>query len=410
MANYDIKLNRSKLVDLLSRDDAMAELLTGILNQVLESEMTEHLGADRHQRSDDRAGYRNGYRSRTLTTRVGSLTLHVPQTRDGSFSTTLFRRYQRSEQAFVLGLMEMYVQGVSTRKVSNITEQLCGVEFSKSTISGLCQELDQRLNAWRNRSLKNKRYPFILVDALVLDIRRDEAIRSTAALIAYGINEDGQRETLDLHIADSESEASWDDFFKQLKARGLSGVDLVTSDAHGGLVKALKRNFQGAQWQRCQVHFTRNILGNTRRSLRKEVADRLQLVFTAPDKKTARRLAQDMIDTYQSKAPKAMEILENGLENTLTVLQLPERYRRRLRTTNLPERVNEEIRRRQRVIRIFPNEAAAMRLIGAMLADKNDEWLASSHRYLNMTEYWDWKKENNSIDNCTKESKVIVMA
>lgn len=409
MTDYDLKINRTKLLDLLSRDDAMAELVSTVLNQVLEAEMKDHLGAEHHERSDTRTGYRNGYRTRTLTTRVGPLILHVPQTRDGEFSTALFRRYQRSEQAFVLGLMEMYVQGVSTRKVSAITEELCGVSFSKSTVSGLCQELDQRLNTWRCRSLENKRYPFILIDALVIDVRRDEAICSTAALIAYGINEKGQRETLDIQISDSESEHSWDCFFKQLKDRGLCNVDLVTSDAHTGLVKALKRNFQGAQWQRCQVHFMRNVLGHTKRTLRQEVADQLKLVFTATNKETARKLASNIVEQYQEKAPKAMEVLDDGLEQALTILQFPKRYRKRLRTTNLPERVNEEIRRRQRVIRIFPNEAAAMRLISALLAEINDQWLSASHAYLDMNEYWDWKKEKQNSKSKTTTNNVVTM-
>lgn len=191
MTDYNIKLNKGELVALLTESDALAGLLTTTLTQVLEAQMTEHIGAERYEHNEDRQGYRNGTRLRTLSTRVGPLTLRVPQTRDGSFSTDIFKRYQRSEQAFVLGLMEMYLQGVSTRKVTKITEELCGVSFSKSTVSQLCVELDARLNAWRNRSLSDKRYPFLLMDALVIDVRRNHAIRSTGVLIVYGINEDG---------------------------------------------------------------------------------------------------------------------------------------------------------------------------------------------------------------------------
>ena len=392
MNDYDIKLDKEKLVALLSKKEGLGDLLEQVLNQVLESQMSEHLGAGKYEHSDDRQGYRNGSRMRQLYTRVGTLTLRVPQTRDGSFSTEIFKRYQRHEQAFVLGLMEMYLQGVSTRKVTQITEELCGVSFSKSTVSQLCVELDVRLKAWRSRPLSEKRYPFLIVDALVIDIRRDEAVRASGCLIAYGVNEDGQREPLDLLIADSETESAWNELFSTLKNRGLSGVELVVSDHHSGLVNAMKRHFQGAQWQRCQVHFTRNILGLASRHLRKELASRLRLVFKAEDKATARKLASDIQKEYEKKASKAMACFDRGLEDAMTVLQLPLRYQQRLRTSNLAERVNEEIRRRQRVIRIFPNEDAATRLIGAWLADLHERWQLSV-KYFDMQEFWDWKNE-----------------
>ena len=392
MNDYDIKLDKEKLVDLLVKKEGLSDLLADVLNQVLEFQISDHLGANRYEHKEERQGYRNGYRERKLCTRVGTLTLKVPQTRDGSFSTEIFRRYQRHEQAFVLGLMEMYLQGVSTRKVTHITEELCGVSFSKSTVSQLSVELDARLQAWRSRSLSEKRYPFLIVDALVLNIRRDEAVRATGCLIAYGVNEDGQREPLDLLIADSETESSWDELFGTLKQRGLSGVELVVSDSNAGLISAMKKNFQGAQWQRCQVHFSRNILGSASRHLRKELASRLRLVFKAEDKKTARKLSLDIQKDYAAKASKSMECLDRGLEDAITVLQLPLRYQKRLRTSNLAERMNEEIRRRERVIRIFPNEAAAQRLIGALLADMHEQWQSGS-KYFDMQEFWDWKNE-----------------
>lgn len=403
MNNYDIKLDSKKLIGLLSKKEGIGELLESVLNQVLESQMTEHLGAERYQHNKDREGYRNGYRPRRLYTRVGSLTLRVPQTRDGNFSTEIFKRYQRHEQAFVLGLMEMYLQGVSTRKVTEITKELCGVKFSKSTVSQLCVELEARLKVWRSRSLRAKKYPFLIVDALVIDVRRDEAVRSTGCLIAYGVNEDGMREPLDLLIADSETEASWQELFANLKDRGLSGVELVVSDNHAGLVTALKQKFQGAQWQRCQVHFLRNIIGSAPRNLRAELTRRLRMVFLAQDKSTARKLAAEICKDYEKKAAKAMVCLDNGLEHAITVLQLPVRYQQRLRTSNLAERVNEEIRRRQRVIRIFPNEASAERFIGAWLADLHEKW-QMNYRYFDMQEFWDWKNELevNTQDNNIK--------
>ena len=396
MDNYDIKLKREDLLGLLSSNDGMADILTDVINQVLEAQCTEQLKAAPYERSEERQAYRNGYRTRTLYTRVGPLSLRVPQTRNGEFSTDIFNKYQRSEQAFVLGLMEMYVQGASTRKVKKVTEALCGASFSKSTVNQLCVNLDAVVNAWRNRELTDKRYPFLIVDALVIDIRRDGAIRSSGMLIVYGVNEQGYREPLDFMVADSETEASWMELFKRLKARGLREVDLVVSDAHTGLITALKQQFQGAQWQRCQVHFMRNILGVCPRHLRKDLADQLKLIFTAADTATARKLANDVMESFESKAEKAMDVLENGLEHALTMLNFPKRYRKRLRTSNLAERMNEEIRRRQRVIRIFPNEASAERLIGALLNEFYEEW-QQGIRYLDMTEYWDWRKENQDI-------------
>ena len=392
MADYDIKLKKENVLGLLTENNGFAELLTGVLNQVLQAQMTEHLGAEHYEHAEDRQGYRNGHRIRTLSTRVGPLTLAVPQTRDGSFSTDIFKRYQRSEQAFVLGLMEMYLQGVSTRKVSKITESLCGAYFSKSTVSQLCVELDAKLNAWRHRSLTDMRYPFLIVDAIQVDVRRDQAIRSQGILIVYGINESGQREPLDLMLADSENETSWDELFKSLKNRGLAGTDLVVSDDHKGLVKAIKKQFQGASWQRCQTHFIRNVLGHTPRHLRKAVACDLKLIFQAGNTETAKKLAQEFIKKHEAKAKNAVNCFEEGVDNALTVLSFPEGYRKRLRTTNLAERMNEEIRRRQRVIRIFPNEEAAIRLIGALLADVYDDW-KNGIKYFDMAEYQDWRKE-----------------
>ena len=225
-------------------------------------------------------------------------------------------------------------------------------------------------------------------------------------LVAYGVNEKGYREPLDLWVADSESESSWETLFKALKARGLKGIDLVVSDQHSGLVKALKKQFQGAVWQRCQTHFMRNILGHAPRHLRKEIASELKLIFQAENIDTARKLAKDLIEQYSDKAHKAMDCLELGLEHALSILRFPKRYRKRLRTSNLAEGVNEEIRRRQRVIRIFPNEDSATRLIGSLLAELCDEWL-SKLRYLDMEGYWDWKQECANRD--TPNDKVIAL-
>lgn len=407
MAQYDCKIKSTELVELLSNNEGMTNLVSSIVNQILEQEMTEYIGVDKHQHSTDRPDYRNGYRVRQLYTRVGKLTLRVPQTRTGDFSTEVFNRYQRNEQALVSTLMDMYVHGVSTRKVTKITETLCGTKFSKSTVSRICTSLDAKVAAWNNRALDDKEYPFVIVDALTTDIRRDGAVRCSGVLIAYGINGDGVREILGMLVADSETNASWNELFKSLKSRGLKKVDLIVSDNHGGLVSALKKNFQGVQWQRCQTHFIRNILGHTPRHCRKEIAGELKLIFTAPTKETAIKLSKETINRFESKAPKAMDCLESGLEDALAIMTLPDKYRKKLRTSNMAERVNEEIRRREIIIRVFPNDGSAKRLIGSILADINDDW-REANRYFDMTDYLDYKKESLESEQNSNNNVVAI--
>lgn len=391
MAQYQVTLNGEVLHDLFQKDEGVARLLKQVLDQVLQAQATEQLQAAPYERSGERQGYRNGTQPHTLTTRVGTLTLRVPRLRSGQFSTDLFFRYQRSEQALVLALLEMVVNGVSTRKVTKITEELCGTEFSKSTVSDLCKRLDPIVQAWNNRSL-GQRYPFVLVDALVLKIREDGRVRSRSALIAIGINEAGYREVLGLMLGDSESEESWTEFFKWLKSRDLRGVDIIVSDSHGGLVRAVRGQFQGATWQRCQTHFMRNILDKTPKSLQAEVHGRVRALLDSPDPETARLLLEKVLEDYAHKAPKAMTVLETGFDDATAVLELPERYRKRLRTTNGVERLNLEIRRRERVIRIFPNRESVIRLVGALLMELDEKW-SSGSRYLNMTEYLEWREQ-----------------
>jgi len=395
MAQYNITIDSEILHYLFvkgTKDEKLAKLLESVLNQILAAQATEQVKAEPYERTEERQDYRNGYYSRNLITRVGTLTLKVPRLRNGKFTTDLFNRYQRSEQALLLALMEMVVNGVSTRKIEEITYELCGTEFSKSTISELCKNLDPIITAWNSRPLREKSFPFVIVDAMVIRVREEGRVRQRSVLIAVGINEDGYREVLGLMIGDSESEDSWSEFFSWLKQRGLHGVDLVVSDHHSGLVQAICRHFQGATWQRCQTHFMRNILDKTPKALQKEIHAKLRAIFEAPDPRTARMLLNQVLDEYRDKAPKAMEILEEGFEDAIAVLELPEPYRRRLRTTNMLERLNEEIRRRERVIRIFPSRESGIRLIGALLMEQDEKW-ASGRKYLDMTEYFEWQKE-----------------
>ena len=387
MAGYEVSVDRELLPGLLSGQNGLAKLVEAVLNQIVEEQVTEALGAERHERTEERAGYRNGTRARTLYTRVGPVTLLVPQTRDGSFSTELFKRYQRSEQAFVLALMEMVVQGVSTRKVAAITEELCGGSFSKSTASARCAGLEVRVRAFNERRLEGE-YPFLLVDALFLKSREDDRVVQRAALVVSGVCAEGYREILGVKIGDTESFATWEETFRWLKGRGLSGVAFVVSDEHGGLTQALAKHFQGASWQRCQVHLMRNLLSHASVQVRAEVAAAAKLVFQAPDRAEAKRRLGEFAERFAKSAPKAVACLEDGFEDAMAVMALPEKYRRRLRTTNMQERLNEEIRRRERVIRIFPNDESALRLIGALLAEQNEVW--QERKYLDMDEFAEW--------------------
>jgi len=406
MAQYNIIVDDEVLKGLFSGDKGLAQLLEQVLNQVLRAQASEQLKAEPYERCEDRQGYRNGTRPHPLTTRVGTLTLRVPRLRNGNFSPELFARYQRSEQALLLALVEMVINGVSTRKIAAITEELCGAEFSKSTVSELCKRLDPIVEAWNGRSLREKRYPFVLVDAIVLKIREDGRVRSRAAMIATGVNEEGYREILGVMLGDSESEASWTEFFSWLKSRDLRGVDIVVSDSHGGLVKALRAQFQGATGQRCQTHFMRNFLDATPKHLYDELYGKVRAILDAPDVETARLLMNQVASDYCEKAPKAIRILEDGFDDITAVLCLPERYRKRLRTTNGMERLNEEIRRRDRVIRIYPSRDSVIRRIGARLMEIDEKWQAG-HKYLDMNEYFVWREEqHNKAKQNSKVSKI----
>ena len=412
MTAYQVTIDSDTLHSLMSgtaRESGLAKLLEQVLNQVLEAQVSEQIGATRYERSEERQGYRNGVRPRKLTTRVGPLTLRVPQVREGEFSTELFARYQRSEQALVLALMEMVVSGVSTRKVTQITEELCGASFSKSTVSALCAQLDPLVTAWNERPLSEQAFPFVLVDALVLKVREDERVRALSGLLAIGVNAAGSREILGLQLGDSESEASWSGFLGWLKRRGLSGVDLVVSDAHGGLVNAIQRHFQGATWQRCQTHLTRDVMEATPKAVRDDLHAQLRVLFEAPDLATARALLSQITDTFTERAPKAVAVLEAGFDDATAVLALPDPYRRRLRTTNSVERLNEEIRRRERVIRIFPNRESALRLLGALLLEQHEQW-TTGHHYLDMTAYWQSRQEHAAVTPMTAQETPMYTA
>jgi transposase-like protein len=366
----------------VNNPDFLKELVQRFMQEYLEQEMVSHIGALPYERTTARNGQRNGYKSRQLNTRVGKLFLSVPQARDGSFSTELFERYQRSERALLNCLQEMVIQGVSTRKVKKVTEELCGLNFSKSQVSEISKGLDQEIQTWLNRPLKDK-YPYVYVDARYEKVRRDHSVESNAVLIALGVNQYGKRDILGMDVCNGENETNWGDFFHGLKDRGLHGTRLLVSDAHDGLVKALTSTFPGAEWQRCQVHFRKNVLDKVRVKDKAAIKNRLNDVLGAPNKTVGlERLSQlvaDLSETY----PQVADMLEMSGEDAIACLNYPAAHRKRLSSTNGLERFNEELRRRTRVIRIFPNHNSAMRMVGALCMEQAEEWMTGK-MYLNM--------------------------
>ena len=386
----DVQLAQEVLLD----DPAfLREIVERVVQQVLEAEMTEHIGAAPYERSEGRTGHRNGHKPKALRTRVGTLNLLVPQDREGTFSTRLFARYQRNEKALCLALMQMYVEGVSTRKVTEVTETLCGTSFSKSLVSELAGRLDAELEGWRSRRLEADAYPYLFVDARYEKVRVDGRVVSQGVLLVSGVRDDDFREILAVEVSDTESEATYQELFRSLKARGLSGVELVVSDEHQGLKAAISRHFQGVAHQRCQVHYARNVLGMVSHAKRKELAADLRAIFAAPDSSSALKLASSVANKWRQKgSEKVSEHVEEHIEECLSCLAFPESHRRRIRTTNGLERLNQEIKRRTRVVRIFPNRGACLRLVSALAIEQSEEWL-TGRRYLDMRELEEHRRQ-----------------
>jgi transposase-like protein len=370
---------------LVDDPEFLRDLVTHLVQEMLETEMTAHLGAASYERAATRTGQRNGHKPRQLHTRVGTLTLLVPQDRAGTFSTQLFARYQRTEKALLLSLMEMYLEGVSTRKVTEITEALCGTAFSKSLVSRLAATLDADLAAWRGRSLADHCFPYLTVDARYEYVRAGGAVTSHGVLIVSGVRDDGKRGILAVAVADTESAATYQAVFRDLKARGLRGVRLVTSDDHAGLRAAIDRYFQGAGWQRCQVHYQRNLLGMVGSSKRADLLTDLRMLFTTTTSPQARMIANQIADRWRGTHPAVARSLEEESEACFACLTFPLAHQARIRTTNGLERLNQELKRRTRVIRIFPNREACLRLVTALCIEQSEEW-ESGRQYLDMTE------------------------
>lgn len=366
---------------LLDDPEFLQDLVERTLQTLLDGEFTDFLGAMPYQRTRDRRGHRNGSYTRTVYTRVGAVELQVPRDRKGEFSPSLFGRYRRSEKALLLSLVEMVLQGVSTGKVRKITEQLCGTSVSSSTVSRLTMGLDAELAIWRNRPVG--RCPYLFVDARYEKVRHEGTVVSMAVNIVYGVTSEGQRTILDVSVSHSENEADYKRLFNGLKDRGLSGVQLMISDNHQGLKNAIQSCFPGVPWQRCQVHFLRNLLMRVRKPDRGWVLAAMKDVFAAADRRTAESRLNSLITRLRQPYPQIAEWLEEDGPETLSVFDFPESHRRRLRTTNNVERLNQEIKRRTRVVRIFPNEASCLRLVTALCQEQSETW-ETERRYLIM--------------------------
>ena len=375
MTQVNITLSHEEVLQVLSgdRDDAFKMLVERILNAVMLAESEEQLGASMHERTNDRLDYRNGVRERTLHTRIGTLTLAVPRHRSQPFHTMVFENYQRSEASLIATMVQMVIAGVSTRKVSKVVETLCGTSFSKSTVSALCKKLDAEIMAFKSRPLNMNDAPFLMVDATYFKAREDHKIVSKAFLVALAITSDGSREIVGFDVFDAEDNYSWQTFFKDLKARGLDGVHMVISDAHKSILRAITKTYPDAAWQRCQVHFIRNILDETPTRFKEGLKSELRRMFNASTIGEARSLRDGIISDYSPVTPKAVNVLDTGFEDAMTVMQLPERMRTKLRSSNWIERLNREFKRRSDVIQIFPNTASILRLMGAVAIEYNDQ-------------------------------------
>ncbi len=382
----------SEVKELFSQNnDMLRELIQGTVQEILEAQMSDLLQAASYERTDGRRGYRAGYYRRHLNTRVGTLELRVPQDRDGQFSTDVFERYQRSEKALVGAMMEMYVQGVSTRKVSRITEELCGVGFSAATVSSLASRLDGELEKFARRRLEEE-YPYLILDARYEKVRIDGTVQSQAVLVALGVNWDGRREVLAVELADRESGSIWREFVDGRRARGLHGVEFVVSDDHCGIRKAVREALPGAAWQRCYVHFLRNALERLPRKADPDCLVELRWLYGRRDAAEARRDLAAWLAKWQARYPRLCAWVEENIEETFTFYRLPLAHHKHLKSTNMLERLNQELKRRTRIVRIFPNGASCLRLVRALAAEIHEEWLEAT-RYLDMDELREHRKQ-----------------
>src|SRR5271169_6416613 len=382
------KTEQIDVKELLERDE---DFLQVVLQAALEAEMSEAIGAEKGERTETRLAYRSGCYGRSLITRVGTLELRVPQDRLGRFSTELFERYQRSEKALVGTLAEMYVQGVSTRKVKAVTEALCGHSFSASAISAINKALDEALQAFAERRLSEP-FPYLILDARYEKVREAGIIVSQAVLVAVAVDGDGQRQIVGVELARRESRSSWRDFLLALRERGLSGVEFVVSDNHSGLKQAIREVLPGAAWQRCYVHFLRNALDHLPRKLADDCLQELRWIYDRRELVEVRHDIATWLAKWQGRHSRLCDWVEENIEETLTYYRLPLPHHKHMKSTNMLERLNQELKRRTHVVRIFPNAESCLRLVRALAVETHENWLEAI-RYLNMDHLKEHKKE-----------------
>jgi transposase-like protein len=353
--------------------DGLPDLIRVMVNEAMRIERENYLGARPYERSEDRQGHANGYKPKTVKTRVGEVTFDIPQVREGGFYPHSLEKGIRSERALLLTLAEMYVQGVSTRKVAAITEQLCGTQISASQVSRASQQLDEELEAWCNRPLGEVIYLYL--DARYEKVRQAGNVRDAAILMASGVKRDGKRSILGISVSLSEAEAHWRAFLEGLVKRGLYGVQLIVSDDHAGMKAARKAVFTGVPWQRCQFHLQQNAQAYVPRvGMRREVAEDIRSMFNAPDRETAQIYLQKAVEKYAMLAPRLADWMEVNVPEGFTIFAFPRDHQRRLRTSNYLERLSQEIKRRTRIVRVFPNEQSCLRLVSAILMEIGEEW------------------------------------
>lgn len=353
--------------------ESLPEMIRLLVNQAMQIERDKHLNVKPYERSEERQGHANGYKPKTVKTRLGEVTFEIPQVREGGFYPEALEKGLRSERALVLALAEMYVQGVSTRKVAAITERLCGTQVSATQVSRAAEQLDETLEAWRTRPLGEVAYLYL--DARYEKVRQAGSMRDAAILMASGVKKDGKRSILGISVSLSEGQEHWRAFLDGLVKRGLQGVQLIISDDHRGLESARKAVFTGRPWQRCQFHLQQNAQQYIPRvGMRKEAAEEIRTIFNAPDRETADTYLKKAVEKYALIAPKLADWMEVNIPEGFTVFSFPKAHQRRLRTSNFLERLSQEIKRRTRVVRVFPNEQSCLRLISAILMEVGEEW------------------------------------
>jgi transposase-like protein len=385
MAKQSIELEPGMVQKLFTDPDVLRRLLETVAEAAMKAEVSGHLGAERHEQTEGRQGHRNGYKPRTLKTRVGDLELAVPQVRGCEpYRPSLFAKWQRSERALLVACAQMYFQGVSTRNVTEVLGAMCEGEISAATVSCVAAEIDEKLKVFRARKLNATGYPYLTVDARYEKVRVDGKVVSQAVLVVAGFTSEGRREILDWRLGDSESEATWGDVFKDLKSRGLSGVRLVVSDAHRGIRAAMDRHLQGVAWQRCQVHFKRELGKKVSYKVERELMAATRTVFAGESVAECLHRGEELAAAWEKRSPAVAGLLRNGLPDCLTVMGLPEDHRFRLTSTNMLESLMKRLKKRTRVVGVFPNRGSCDRLVGAQLMEVHEEWATEPQRHFNM--------------------------